>query len=623
MTHSKTQLPDGISQEILTQIGASFVTRDNRPALLLPTMRGYQARVVFLDGKHKKYRWDKDNEPHPPLFWCVPDSSKIAVITNGEKASLVLAQQGIACANVFGEGNELDRAIPAIKAAGVSHLLIVPDCDKAGIRAAQKWLDQGSQAGLDVVILDLGAYLKRVYAMEYHEYAKWDLRDLWLLLEQDSDIFKEVLYSLPHLNFEDYRDWLPQEQIREVFRPSYKPSPDSPDLLNLYQEWWNNEVLPHVAISAPHGRIHKHQQCRNPLHDDHNPSFRITEQNHPVCTCGKISYEDVALWFDAMAWQDYRKQHEPEKKHVDREVKKVVERRGRYDDLICLPDALRKALIRDKLVNMQRILDALLNERIPRNCALTMADIVDIMQDYSLGKSGVYSAMTIFSEKINALLYGEWTCSNSRNNSRGRPVAYYCLEKMLWVMEKHYAYSIHGTGDLLHNHAETLHSAKECKQYSVLKYFSDRVEITASQRKIAMEFNVSAGTISKYTRELRDQGLLEITPHYKRHTMSEDEIGNLSTTLENWRSSYSNCYVEMYISRDGVRYECVHKGGKSGIPSNRIPAIYSAVMHFFDENVKANKRKTGREFSNIVFVLVSKLSNSYRRIITPLQELVA
>lgn len=409
-----------------------------------------------------------------------------------------------------------------------------------------------------------------------------------------------------------------RERIARENRPQSEELPD--DYLKAIEQAlgvtsYNNEGWSN-RIACPIGQ---HE------HDDTNPAAAWNKEFH-ILKCLKChsTGEKYLAWEVAKALGIERRREgkkgdrgdlsQAPENHIDREVKKGVERRGRYDDLICLPDALRKALICDKLVNMQRILDALLNERIPRNCALTMADIVDIMQDYSLGKSGVYSAMTIFSEKINALLYGEWTCSNSRNNSRGRPVAYYCLEKMLWVLEKHYACPIHGTGDLLHNHAETLHSAKECKQYSVLKYFSDRVEITASQRTIAMEFNVSAGTISKYTRELRDQGLLEITPHYKRHTMSEDEIGNLSTTLENWRNSYSNCYVEMYISRDGVRYECVHKGGKSGIPSNRIPAIYGAVMHFFDENVKANKRKTGREFSNIVFVLVSKQANSYRRV---------
>lgn len=628
MTLPKTLLPNGISSQILTQLGATFVTRDKRPALLLPTMPGYQSRVVFLDGKYKKYAWEHKDQPHPPLFMAIPEGTKLAVITNGEKASLVLAQQGIPCANTFGEGNELGRAVEALQAAGVTSLLIVPDCDKAGIRAAHKWLTVAKETGLDIAILDLGAYLKRAYLMTAEEYHKYDLRDLWLLLEQDSDIFKEVLYSLPHVNFDDYRDWLP-DSSHTPFRPQdkkYEESASTQEIQKLYDQWWD-KVLAAVSDHAPRGNIHRHQHCKNPQHADRDPSFRITKDMTPICTCYEArNKNNVASYYDVIAWKDFLQAHfkekweqrkqareERRKDHVNREAKKVIPlkvKRSKYADLVALPTPLRKAIIYDKQTNLGRIVDVLLHKHVPVDQPLSRKEIAVMMQDFEMGQSAVYRVFETDSHFLNAENRPEILNLRIRNEAG----IFYTLDSLLSSLEQHYRYSIHTNGDLLHHHETTLCSAKEYRQYALLECFSLDVEITKSGKKLAQEFNLSAGTISTYTRALRDQHLLEITAHYKRHEITPDEFGNLSVTLADYWRLFSNCYIEMYIVKDGRRYECLHKGGKKGIPNNRIPAAYDAVMHFFEKNVKSNKLKTGREFSNMAFVLVSKKANSYRRV---------
>lgn len=624
MKLSIKHLPNGISSEILTSLGAKLVTRDRRPAISLPTMRGYQNRVIFLDGKHKKYKWEEKDQPHPPLFWAVPEGTKLAVVTNGEKATLVLAQQGIPSCNTFGEGNELERAIAALQAAGVTSLIVVPDCDKAGIIAAQKWRDMGAAAGLEIAILDLGAYLSRAYFMQPEEYHKWDLRDLWLLLEQDSELFKEVLYKqIPHLNFEHYQAWLP-DTTHQPFRPQSKEGRDSASLSEiqkLYDEWWN-KVLAAVSATAPRGDIHKHQHCRNPHHADKNPSFRITKDLAPICTCTEARKRDnIAAWFNVISWKDFLKERLKERREKRKEISRspaIRKKRRKYDGLRMLPAALKKAMIKDGLTNLCRIIDTLLYNATPLGTAFTRQELIRMMEDYGLKKSGIYRATIRLSQNLRTVLVGEIEHANFGNGSDY--AVYYSLDSLLPALEKHYGYSIVPSGDPPENYAAILSSARLYRQYALLENMP-YVETNLSLKEIGEDFGLSAGTIGNYARELRDQGLIAITPHYKYRELSADDFSRLSLVLGEWKATFSNSYIEMYSVNDGVRTPHNHKGGKRKIPNNRIPALYSAVMFFFEKSLNRNIIKSVKsEQSNLAFVLVSKLCNSYRRLPVPVMK---
>lgn len=374
-------------------------------------------------------------------------------------------------------------------------------------------------------------------------------------------------------------------------------------------EGWSNRVV------CPIGR---HE------HDDSNPAAAWHKDLH-ILKCLKCHFtgEKYLAWQIARALGIKRTREaksfdrgdlsQPPENHVNHAAKKVIPlkvKRSKYADLVALPTPLRKAIIYDKQTNLGRIVDVLLHKRVPDDQPLSRKEIAVMMQDFEMGQSAVYRVFETDSHFLNAENRPE--ILNLRiGNEAG---IFYTLDSLLSSLEQHYRYSIHTNGDLLHHHETTLCSAKEYRQYSLLEYFSADVEITKSGKKLAQEFNLSAGTISTYTRALRDQHLLEITAHYKRHEITPDEFGNLSVTLADYWRLFSNCYIEMYIVKDGRRYECLHKGGKKGIPNNRIPAAYDAVMHFFEKNVKSNKLKTGREFSNMAFVLVSKKANSYRRV---------
>ncbi|KKM07302.1 hypothetical protein LCGC14_1735270 [marine sediment metagenome] len=70
---------------------------------------------------------------------------------------------------------------------------------------------------------------------------------------------------------------------------------------------WKGGVVDALDKASPSNKgIHKHRRCPNPDHADWHPSFRITEQGAPICSCGTVSWDELAAWCGVTAWETYK-----------------------------------------------------------------------------------------------------------------------------------------------------------------------------------------------------------------------------------------------------------------------------------------------------------------------------
>jgi hypothetical protein len=360
-------------------------------------------------------------------------------------------------------------------------------------------------------------------------------------------------------------------------------------------------------------------------HDDRSPAAYWNEDSH-ILFCFKCGGSHLAKDVAGALGIEYIRaapldndadlSAAPEDEVRPRRVAKA------YSGLAALPSALRKAMIKDGATNLCRLIDALLWEDTPTDHIIHIADMVKVMRSYGMKQAAVYRVMVNYSQFLNALdSSSEKMGSDFENNSgRGRKAGGYTLGAMIAVLERRYSYSIHSGGNYLYAHDLTLSSAREYRQYALLETLPC-VENNLSLKELGEDFGLSAGTMSGYTRELRDQGLITITPHYKHRELTADDLPRLSLVLTEWKAAFSNAYIEMYTLEDGLRVPFNHKGGKRKRPNNRIPALYSVVMFFFEKSLKKHTIKSVKnEQSNLTFVLVSKLRNSYRRLPVPVMN---
>lgn len=302
----------GISQQAAIFFGLKW----NGRGFIYPSFENHRRRILLANPKpgSPKAIWDKETAhlPMPPLFnaGCLPTAGGTVYVANGEKSTLAHWTAGVKnTINTFGEGNRVGEAVELLKAHDIRRVTIVPDCDTPGLLAALKWREMCKEAGLELIILDLRLYFKTVHHMTPDQFHKWDTRDLWLLLKQDADAFRHALDTLPILEFQNYADELPKPRAQQERLHRTRPvtTLSGIDFAALYDRWRQEVVLPTLDRVSPPPQRGKHRHCPNPLHPDRHPSFRITENGAPVCTCGPITWDMLAQWVGVQSWADYKR----------------------------------------------------------------------------------------------------------------------------------------------------------------------------------------------------------------------------------------------------------------------------------------------------------------------------
>lgn len=410
--------------------------------------------MLSLHGKSRtgsKNIWDNDTAelPRPALFniQALLHADGEVWLTNGEKTTMAMMTAGIFnVVNTFGEGNQVAEAITVLKEHGIWTVHLVPDCDEHGIRAAYKWRQLGQAAGLDIRIHDLAAYALIHFGMSPDDISGWDLRDLWLHLKQDHTAFHQALANLPELEFDHYAAVLPQQDSVDSPRRKTRHKPTwtvsgGIDWAQAFERWKTEEILPALEQVSPSNKsIHHHRHCPNPRHHDHHPSFRITPESAPVCTCGKITWTLLAEWVGAISWAEYKKlviaqliksdetlYHFPHGIPNDlRHTLLTLNRMGRFKDQA-------PALIVLELRN-----EAILDGVIGSHEALT----VDQLADYAQRRDTTLYTMREGLRQAEAL--GFFTRTDVPDG-RGRPVGYYQpqpIRTVLATLQQKIAYRI-------------------------------------------------------------------------------------------------------------------------------------------------------------------------------------
>jgi hypothetical protein len=348
----------GISLEAVHYFDLSPTSLGN---IIYPANPNERNRVLIVDpapGQPKNI-WDKATQhlPVSALFHVaalqLAESKTTLYLANGEKSTMAMWTAGIPnVANTFGEGNRIDDAIQLLKTHQVSHITLIPDCDTHGIRTAYKWQQRGTAAGLTIRVLDLRVYLETQYGMSPAQYHKWDTRDLWLLQEQNKDLFVASLNTLPEVDFSRYADELPKISViitpRRAERQPHRPRGDDLDFQAIYDDWWFKVVIPQLDKVSPPPSRGKHRTCPNPQHPDKHPSFRLADDGMVFCTCGVQDMEHprerVAEWVGAIPWEDYKRQAIAEHKAKREALYATPEILHHFPAGI--PDRLREVLLR-------------------------------------------------------------------------------------------------------------------------------------------------------------------------------------------------------------------------------------------------------------------------------------
>ena len=307
----------GISPETASHFALRF---NGHGGLVYPTLPGHRSRVLTLQpaADQPKNFWDRRTAhlPMPPLFNIpaldLPESLPRVYIANGEKSTMAMHTAGIPnTVNTFGEQIKIQEASELLAEHHVSEIFIAPDCDRTGLISARKWQQIAGENGIRVDLRDLRILFEDIFHLTPEQYRGFDLRDVWLRSGQNRKLFYTILQNLPPLDFARYADELPASipKTRHIYTPVQKKTTATSDSIDWTAEYynWRADVIAALdRVSTPTRKYHR--TCPNPHHADRHPSFRITPEGAPVCTCEpSISWNMLAGWLNFPSWEE-RKQ---------------------------------------------------------------------------------------------------------------------------------------------------------------------------------------------------------------------------------------------------------------------------------------------------------------------------
>ncbi len=318
-----------------------------------PDYRKRVMRTPVFDEAHEdnglvKIFWDKYTQDldMPTLYndQALKGGHDFIYIANGEKATLAMVSAGIE--NVvctFGEGVKIKQAVTELVEAGVTHIRVLADYDEAGMKAAYRWAVTGMNNNIKVDVLDIGRTMRELFQLETEAVRKWDIRDVWLFLQQVPKELQSFLELTLPVDFTLYKDWLgkllEQESVPRYPRqaiPKYHPGNARPVAaighLRLYDDWKEliKETLETQSPSPKGPGVHHERHCPLGTHPDENPSFRIGDRT-PQCSCdvqhGPNPWQTLAVALGLPEYGDYKKQRLKEYYAVVSKARKKEEAR--------------------------------------------------------------------------------------------------------------------------------------------------------------------------------------------------------------------------------------------------------------------------------------------------------
>lgn len=311
----------GLTEKTIKRYSLSGTMYQNRPALRYPTMGvtgGKAERVKFTDGQKPKVKWAGEIGEQTPyryysaggLSTAIKAASGTLYWLSGEPDVWTMYEVfGIEYATcTFGEGSVPDTVAADLKALGVTRVVMYPDLDTPGMKAAAKLWRLLKDADIEFVARRIPGEME----------SKADLNQLW----QDTGFNREhfaslmdyaVAHALTDTDLELYA-------IDDGVSTNGTSKQATLNFDSLFHEWIETVIQALGQPDIREGRVER-WHCPTTTHSDKNPSFRIAEGDRckmPICTCGVQDLEPKEAW-NAVArgcrvatWDEYKAQKRAE-----------------------------------------------------------------------------------------------------------------------------------------------------------------------------------------------------------------------------------------------------------------------------------------------------------------------
>lgn len=202
----------------------------------------------------------------------------------------------------FGEGSVPEDAAIHLTRMGVERVVMYPDLDKAGMRAAWKLHKELDGSGIELIVRRIPGEME----------SKRDLNQLWQDMSFNPSAFNEALKKAVVLTAADLELYGIDDGVK-TDAPK-QPALDL-DFAAMFHDWINDIIQALGQCDVREGRVER-WHCPTGRHDDTHPSFRIADGDKckmPMCTCGVQDLPPTEAWNEVArgkgmpSWEDYKK----------------------------------------------------------------------------------------------------------------------------------------------------------------------------------------------------------------------------------------------------------------------------------------------------------------------------
>lgn len=203
----------------------------------------------------------------------------------------------------FGEGSVPKESAIYLSLLGVERVVMYPDLDSAGMKAAWKLHNELKDSGIELIVRRIPGEME----------SKRDLNQLWQDMSFNSTAFTEALKKSVVLTETDL----------ELYSQEEKPATSQPkqtsldiDFGDMFGKWIDECVQALGQCDVREGRIER-WHCPTGRHasGDRNPSLRVGDGDTckmPICTCGLHQLKPIEAWNEIArakgvpTWDDYK-----------------------------------------------------------------------------------------------------------------------------------------------------------------------------------------------------------------------------------------------------------------------------------------------------------------------------
>lgn len=309
----------GWTTKVIQRYGVSGSRYDERPCLKYHTVNPDMEkahRVKFLDAVKPKVKWAGSLGEGGQSRFTYYSPGGLSAAIKGASGTLYWLSGEPDCWTLyeacgidystccFGEGSVPEDAAIHLSHMGVERVVMYPDLDNAGMKAAWKLHKELEGSGIELIVRRIPGEMG----------SKRDLNQLWQDMSFNPSGFAESLKKAVVLTETDLELYSAEENT-----PNDAPKQTRLDLDFgvMFNEWIEDCIRALGTYDVKEGRIERwHCPTNRHAGGDKNPSLRVGAGKRckmPICTCDIHNLDPVEAW-DLIAtskgmpsWEDYKK----------------------------------------------------------------------------------------------------------------------------------------------------------------------------------------------------------------------------------------------------------------------------------------------------------------------------